>query len=318
MNLRILTRPTLTETKWELTYLPSEVTAATAAAMGRPETEGQHRFQLKPESIRTASPGAIRSWALQATPFDNMGAMMPVKELIGLMSFNFDLIIPGAQTRGRRPSSAPRRTSGTCSSQPRTSTPCVTGSRSLRACSPGAPDAARHPSGNLPDGWARALPTEGELMLPRRSAACGCACVYDRLDRAGLSAGADRLARRTGGAAVGHHHVHRGSFCWSRPSGRRRSVSRLSPALPAPSAGSGWPMGSWCSGLLHKLVFDPPQGRRQHGGDLRDLLRGAFLFPDPGEHQIAGDLHGDLRAGGRGAGARGGGLPADPLEPQPA
>ena len=98
MNLRILTRPTLTETKWEVTYLPSEVTKATAAAMGRPETEGQHRFQLKPESIRTASPGAIRSWALQATPFDNMGAMLPVKELIGLMSFNFDLIIPGAQT----------------------------------------------------------------------------------------------------------------------------------------------------------------------------------------------------------------------------
>ena len=66
--------------------------------MGRPETEGQHRFQLKPESIRTASAGAIRSWALTATPFDNLGAMMPVKELIGLMSFNFDLIIPGADT----------------------------------------------------------------------------------------------------------------------------------------------------------------------------------------------------------------------------
>ena len=35
---------------------------------------------------------------MQATPFDNLGAMMPSKELIGLMSFNFDLIIPGAQT----------------------------------------------------------------------------------------------------------------------------------------------------------------------------------------------------------------------------
>jgi len=42
--------------------------------------------------------GAIRSWALQATPWDNMGAMLPVKELIGLMSYNFDLIIPGADT----------------------------------------------------------------------------------------------------------------------------------------------------------------------------------------------------------------------------
>ena len=66
--------------------------------MGRPETVGQHRFQLKPESIRTASSNAIRTWALQATPFDNLGAMMPVKELIGLMSFSFDLIIPGAAT----------------------------------------------------------------------------------------------------------------------------------------------------------------------------------------------------------------------------
>jgi Acetoacetate decarboxylase (ADC) len=98
MNLRLITDPSLRTTKWDLTYLPSEVTKATAAAMGRPETEGQHRFQLKPESIRTASPGAIRSWALTATPFDNLGAMMPVKELIGLMSFNFDLIIPGADT----------------------------------------------------------------------------------------------------------------------------------------------------------------------------------------------------------------------------
>jgi hypothetical protein len=44
------------------------------------------------------SAGAIRSWALQATPWDNMGAMLPVKEMIGLMSFNFDLIIPGADT----------------------------------------------------------------------------------------------------------------------------------------------------------------------------------------------------------------------------
>ncbi|MDA2953579.1 MAG: acetoacetate decarboxylase family protein [Actinomycetota bacterium] len=98
MNLRLITDCSLKTTKWDLTYLPSEVTAGTAAAMGRPETEGQHRFQLKPESIRTASADAIRSWALQATPWDNMGAMLPVKELIGLMSFNFDLIIPGADT----------------------------------------------------------------------------------------------------------------------------------------------------------------------------------------------------------------------------
>jgi hypothetical protein len=98
MNLRLITQPDLMSTKWDLTYLPSEVTEATARAMGRPETVGQHRFQLKPESIRTASANAIRTWALCATPFDNLGAMMPVKELIGLMTFSFDLIIPGAQT----------------------------------------------------------------------------------------------------------------------------------------------------------------------------------------------------------------------------
>ena len=61
MNLRLITDPSLRTTKWDLTYLPSEVTEATAAAMGRPETEGQHRFQLKPESIRTASANAIRT-----------------------------------------------------------------------------------------------------------------------------------------------------------------------------------------------------------------------------------------------------------------
>ena len=97
-NLRLITQPDLKTTKWDLTYLPSEITEATAIALGRPETAGQHRFQLKPESIRTASARAIRSWALQATPFDNLGAFLPVKELIGLFSFNFDLIIPGAET----------------------------------------------------------------------------------------------------------------------------------------------------------------------------------------------------------------------------
>ena len=35
---------------------------------------------------------------LQATPWDNLGALLPVKELIGLMSFSFDLVIPGAET----------------------------------------------------------------------------------------------------------------------------------------------------------------------------------------------------------------------------
>ena len=98
MNLRLVTDPSLTTTQWDLTYIPSEVTPALAAGMGRPETEGQHRFQLKPESIRTASAGAVRSWILQATPWDNVGNLLPVKELLGLMSFSFDLVIPGAET----------------------------------------------------------------------------------------------------------------------------------------------------------------------------------------------------------------------------
>ena len=70
-----ITDPTLPTTKWDLTYLPSDEAKATVEAMGRPQTQGQHRFQLKPELILTASARAIRSWALTATPFDNLGAM---------------------------------------------------------------------------------------------------------------------------------------------------------------------------------------------------------------------------------------------------
>ena len=98
MNLRLLTDPSLKSTRWDLTYLPSAITPELATALGRPETAGQHRFQLKPESIRTASAGAVRSWILQATPWDNLGSLLPVKELIGLMAFSFDLVIPGADT----------------------------------------------------------------------------------------------------------------------------------------------------------------------------------------------------------------------------
>ena len=35
---------------------------------------------------------------LQATPWDNVGNLLPVKDLLGLMSFSFDLVIPGAET----------------------------------------------------------------------------------------------------------------------------------------------------------------------------------------------------------------------------
>ena len=54
--------------------------------------------QLDAASIRTAQGADIRSWFLQGTPFDYMGGSIPAKEVIGLISFTFNLIIPGAQT----------------------------------------------------------------------------------------------------------------------------------------------------------------------------------------------------------------------------
>ncbi|WP_307402860.1 acetoacetate decarboxylase family protein [Desulfofundulus luciae] len=82
-NMKVVTSGDLRETEWQLTYLPSE-------------WEGKHRFQLKMDSIRTAKAEDI-NWFCQGTPFDNLGAMVPVKKLIGLVSFSFDLIIPPAQ-----------------------------------------------------------------------------------------------------------------------------------------------------------------------------------------------------------------------------
>jgi hypothetical protein len=72
------------------------VTKDLATAMGRPDSEGSHRFQVKPESIRTASPASI-NWFMQATPYDNLGHELPPKEMIGLMTFSFDLIIPAGE-----------------------------------------------------------------------------------------------------------------------------------------------------------------------------------------------------------------------------
>ena len=34
---------------------------------------------------------------MQATPYDNLGHEMPPKEMIGLMTFSFDLIIPAGE-----------------------------------------------------------------------------------------------------------------------------------------------------------------------------------------------------------------------------
>lgn len=89
MNYRITTRPDVTNSIHEVTYLPSEL----------PPGFGEgHRFQLDPNSIRTAVTDDIRSWYLSGTPFDFMGGQIPAKEVVGLISFTFNLIIPGAQT----------------------------------------------------------------------------------------------------------------------------------------------------------------------------------------------------------------------------
>jgi hypothetical protein len=96
MNMKVVTAPDISTSEWQLVYLPSLVTKDLATAMGRPDSEGSHRFQVKPESIRTASPASI-NWFMQATPYDNLGHELPPKEMIGLMTFSFDLIIPAGE-----------------------------------------------------------------------------------------------------------------------------------------------------------------------------------------------------------------------------
>lgn len=82
-NYRMITYPDLSKTEMTLTYLDSQ-------------WEGKHRFQLRPGSVSIATAKDIRTWYLGATPYDNVGALLPVKELIGLLTFSFDLIIPPA------------------------------------------------------------------------------------------------------------------------------------------------------------------------------------------------------------------------------
>lgn len=83
LNMRVLSSGDLRETNWQLTFLDSLY-------------DGKHRFQLKMDTVTTAQPKDI-NWFMQATPFDNMGHTMPAKKLLGLITFNFDLIIPAAK-----------------------------------------------------------------------------------------------------------------------------------------------------------------------------------------------------------------------------
>lgn len=87
MNYRITTRPDVTTSIHEVTYLASEITPGSG-----------HRFQLNPESIRTATGDDIRSWYMSGTPYDYFGGQIPATEIVGIISFTFNLIIPGAST----------------------------------------------------------------------------------------------------------------------------------------------------------------------------------------------------------------------------
>jgi len=82
-NYKIVSDGDLVRTRHQLTHLPSKI-------------DGKHRFQLKMDTLSTAQPEDI-NWFMQATPFDNMGELLPAKKLLGLVSFNFDLVIPAAE-----------------------------------------------------------------------------------------------------------------------------------------------------------------------------------------------------------------------------
>ena len=89
MNYRITTEPDVLHSIHEVTYLPSEL----------PPTMGTgHRFMMDASSIRTATGDDVRSWYLSGTPYDYLGGQQPATEIVGLISFTFNLIIPGAQT----------------------------------------------------------------------------------------------------------------------------------------------------------------------------------------------------------------------------
>jgi hypothetical protein len=82
-SFRVTTEPDLSKTTIDL--------VSTGAGKGG-------TFQMKPWTIDVAQAKDIRTWAMQASPWDNMGAVMPAKELIGLISYSFDRLYPPAQS----------------------------------------------------------------------------------------------------------------------------------------------------------------------------------------------------------------------------
>jgi hypothetical protein len=88
-NYRITTEPDVIKSIHEVTYLPSELPPGFGTG---------HRFQLNPASIRTATGADIRSWYMSGTPYDYMGGQLGNVEVVGLISFTFNLIIPPGKT----------------------------------------------------------------------------------------------------------------------------------------------------------------------------------------------------------------------------
>jgi hypothetical protein len=82
-GMKITTNSDLSQTLWQLTRVPAVL-------------EGEICMQLKKDSITTAQASDI-NWFMQASPFDNLGHMLPAKKLLGLFSYDYDGIIPPAQ-----------------------------------------------------------------------------------------------------------------------------------------------------------------------------------------------------------------------------
>ncbi len=126
MNMKVITSPDISQSEWQLVYLPSLVDKAS-----RPRGPSGHRGFAPVPGQAGVDPHRLAqsiNWFMQATPFDNLGHEMPPKEMIGLMTFSFDLIIPAGQVLWTETYTATPRGRALPS---RTGLACVTASRSL-------------------------------------------------------------------------------------------------------------------------------------------------------------------------------------------
>jgi hypothetical protein len=95
-NMKVITSPDLLQSEWQLVHIPAALDEVLAAGIGRPDRVGESRFMMIPDTVRTAGPSSI-NWFMQATPYDNVGHELPPKEMLGLMTFSFDLVIPAGE-----------------------------------------------------------------------------------------------------------------------------------------------------------------------------------------------------------------------------